>query len=284
MSPQIIINFKDNSIDELRTRCERLIRTTPPFKFTGVGLSIQFLRSVFSRASLCLPAYYYFLGAKSAHTAASTSSDYPFKIAQSYSQFSDLSTLTLSCRKIFDHAKGLTGGSFSKLPDNTLEEHAEYWSKNASQNHSDAFEALKFLRQFFKECSKTDTDLLKSISPLQNRIGLLKQHADRAAAHLTLEDYSIDIIDLTHFTAACAIIGEIIRSFDAPGSGHNYFDELDKASYQAAKRIFPNIPKFQLFTHWKMQEQSKNYWQSGEYHGVQMLLHHVHNAVGGDPK
>lgn len=286
MTKNIVFTFKDNSKDELYTRSKRLIRTGPPFKLVGTDLSVQFLRGVFSRASLCVPAFYYFLGSASAHDAAKDSDDYPFKISQSYSEFSDLNTLTLSCRKIFDHAKkpDLTGGNFAKVSDETLLEHANYWAKNSSRNAEDALVALKFLRRFFSECSRTDTQLLQADSPLQKRIGLLKQHADRAAAHLSLEDYALDIVDLTHFTAACVLVGEIVRSFDMPDVGPDYFNNLDAASYQAAKRVFPQIAKFQMFTNWNLEKQARLYWEWEDANGIQMLLNQIHHAVGGDPK
>lgn len=286
MAAKIVFTFKDEAKDDLHVRSKRLIRTGAPFKIAGTTLSVQFLRGVFSRASLCVPAYYYFLGSASAHDAARNSSDYPFKIAQSYSEFSDLNTLTLSCRKLFDHSKkpDLTGGNFSKVSDEILEEHAKYWAKHSSRSEEDALTALRFLRRFFSECSQTDTQLLQANGQLQKRIGLLKQHADRAAAHLSLEDYSLDIIDLTHFTAACVVVGEIVRSFDMPHVGPNYFNELDTASYQAAKRIFPQIAPFQMFTSWSLETQARLYWQWGEDNGIHMLLNQIHHAVGGDPK
>lgn len=282
MTAMITFIFKDEAKNELDVRSKKQIRTGAPFRLTGSTLSIQFLRGVFSRASLCVPAYYYFLGSASSHDVAKNSSDYPFRIAQSYSKFSDLNTLTMSCRKLFDHSKkpDLTGGNFSKESDNILEEHAEYWSKLSSRSIHDALAALRFLRRFFSECSQTDTRLLQAKSQLQKRIGLLKQHADRAAAHLSLEDSSLDIIDLTHFTAACVVVGEIVRSFDMPDVSPTYFNQLDTASYQAAKRIFPQIARFQMFTSWNVETQTRLYWQSSEDHGIDMLLNQIHNTLG----
>lgn len=285
MAQKIVFNFKDDANEDLFARSKRLIRTGPPVKLTGTVRSIQFLRGVFSRASLCLPAFYYFLGSASAREETKNSADYSFKVAQTYSEFSDLNTLSLNCRKIFDHAAKpeLTGSNFAKVSDTTLAEHAEYWSKNSSRNADEALSALRFLRRFFSECSKTDTDLLQADSQLQKRIGLLKQHADRAAAHLSLEDYALNIVDLAHFTGACALIGEIIRSFDQPNLGPSYFNEVDAASYQAAKRMFPQIARFQLFANMKLERQARIYWQSGEDYGIPMLLNQLHYALGGDP-
>lgn len=280
------MTLNDDPAHGLHARSQRLIRTGQPFKLSGVNLSVQFLRGVFSRVSLCVPAYYYFLGAASAHDAANESADYPFKVAQSYSEFSDLNTLTLSCRKLFDHSKkpDLTGGNFAKVSDTVLLEHARHWAKHASRSEEDAFAALKFLRRFFGECSQTDTQLLQARSPLQKRVGLLKQHADRASAHLSLEDYALHIDDLTHFVAACVVIGEIVRSFDMPHAGPAYFNQLDTASHQAAKRIFPQIVEFQLFANWDLEKQAALYWRWSEVDGIEQLLNWIHNTVGGAPK
>jgi len=159
---------------------------------------------------MCLPAFYYFLGSASAHESAKSTDDYPFKIAQTYSEFSDLSTLTLVCRKIFDHATkpDLTGANFGKLPDHVLLQHAKYWAKYSEKSTDECLSALVFLRKFFSEYSKSDSVLLKKDGWLHKRIGLLKQHADRAAAHLSLEDYSLDILDIAHFTASVTVVGK----------------------------------------------------------------------------
>lgn len=286
MVEKIVFTFKDDSKTDLNSRAQRLIKTGPPIKLSGVDLSTQFLRGVFSRASLCLPAFYYFLGSASAHEECKSSEDYPSKIAQSYSEFSDLNTLTLSCRKLFDHSTrpDLTGGNFGKMSDESLLEHAKHWARRSTQSKDDATTALRFLRRFFSECSKTDTQLLQADGQLQKRIGLLKQHADRAAAHFSLESYELDIIDLAHFTAACVIIGEIVRGFDSPHLGPDYFQNLDAASYQAAKRVFPQIAKFQLFSSWNLETQANLYWKWGEDTGIDMLLNQVHYAIGGNPK
>lgn len=234
---------------------------------------------------MCLPAFYYFLGSASAHEAAKTTDDYPFKIAQTYSEFSDLNTLTLACRKIFDHATktDLTGANFGKLPDGVLQEHATYWSKISGESIDDCLHALTFLRRFFSEYSKTDNELLKTDGWLHKRIGLLKQHADRAAAHLSLSDYSLDILDLAHFTAAVAVVGEIVRSFDNRTLGSGYFNQVERASYEAAKRLFPQIPKFQLFGHMQVHHQARFYWKHQELESVQSYFDQLQWALGGNP-
>ncbi|WBX92835.1 hypothetical protein [Pseudoxanthomonas mexicana] len=286
MTAKIVFTFKDEAKDELRARSEKMVRTGPPFKLAGTGRSVQFLRGVFSRASLCIPAFYHFLGSSCAKNDAKDSNDFAFRVAQTYSEFSDLNTLTLSCRKLFDNASkpDLTGGNFARTSDSTLVEHAEYWAKISGRNPEECLAALRFLRRFFSECSKSETELLRSEGQLQQRIGLLIQHANRSAAHLSLEDYSLDIIDLVHFTAACTVVGEIVRSFDRPSLQPTYFNEVDTASYRAAQRVFPQIAKFQMFATWNIERQARLYWQLGEDHGIHMLLNQIHHAVGGEPK
>ncbi len=282
---KIVFTFKDEARDGLVDRSQRMVRTGPPLKLIGTNRSVQFLRGVFSRASLCIPAFYYFLGAVSAHEEAKTSKDYPFKVAQTYSEFSDLNTITLSCRKIFDHATktDLTGANFAKTTDDVLIMHAEYWSKTSSRSPDDALTALTFLRHIFSRCSRTDTDLLQKDTQLQRRIGILKQHADRAAAHLSLDNYAVAVQDVVHFVGASTILGEIIRSFDSPSLGAGYFNDVDSAAYQAAKRVFPRIPRFQLFSKMKIEMQARLYCECVGDDGIQMLLNELQYALGGEP-
>lgn len=268
---------------DLASRSKRMLRTGEPLKLAGASRSVQFLRGVFSRSSMCIPAFYYFLGSASAYEAAKTTDDYAFKVAQTYSEFSDLNTLTLACRKIFDHATktDLTGANFAKLSDGVLQEHAEYWSKGSSESTDDCLQALIFLRRFFSEYSKTDTDLLKTDGCLHKRIGLLKQHADRAAAHLSLEDYALDVQDLAHFTAAVAVVGEIIRSFDNRTLASDYFNQVEQASYEMAKRLFPGIPQFQLFGNMQVQQQARFYWKHQNLESIQSYFDQLQFALGG---
>ncbi|MEA9827484.1 hypothetical protein VDG09_07440 [Xanthomonas campestris pv. raphani] len=269
-------------MDDLATRATRMLRTDEPFRLVGTNRSLHFLRGVFSRASMCIPAFYYFLGSASARGVAKTTSDYPFKIAQTYSEFSDLNTLTLACRKMFDHAAkpDLTGANFSKISDQVLSEHAKHWEKYSDKNADECLSALLFLRSFFSEYSKSDSVLLKKSGCLHKRIGLLKQHADRAAAHLSLEDYALDIIDLAHFTASVTIVGEIVRSFDNSGVGEEYFNEIDEGSHAAAKRIFPQIADFRLFGHMKVHRQARFYWKHQNYESIESYFDQLQCALG----
>ncbi len=159
-------------------------------------------------------------------------------------------------------------------------EHARFWAENSPHDFEEAFTTLKFLRSFFAVCSKTDTALLQANGLLQKRIGLLKQHADRAAAHLTLQDYEIEIVDLAHFTAATVMIGELIRRFDDPLLGPKYFNGVDRSSYEAARQAFPDIPTFQLFANVEIERQALIYCAHGEKQGVDDLLNRVQFILG----
>lgn len=231
---------------------------------------------------MCLPAFYYFLGSASAQKAAQSTEDYPFTVAQTYSQFSDLSTLTLACRKLFDHAGKLplTGANFGRTSDQVLVKHAEHWAARCSTDVDATLLALTFLRRFFAEYSKTDSLLLKSDGYLHKRIGLLKQHADRAAAHLSLEDYALDIEDLAHFTASVVIAAEVIRSFDIPWLSSNYFNDLDNAAYEAATRAFPQIVKFRLFGNMHIHRQARFYWMNQELESIKDYFDRLQFAHG----
>ena len=231
---------------------------------------------------MCLPAFYYFLGSASAHEAAKSSPEYAFKVAQTYSEFSDLNTLTLACRKMFDHAAkpDLTGANFAKLPDQVLMEHAEYWANCSKKPVDECLSALLFLRKFFAEYSKTDSVLLQKDGWLHKRIGLLKQHADRTAAHLSLQDYALDIVDLAHFTAAAVVVGEVVRSFDNPFTGDRYFNQVDEGAYEAAKKVFPQIHPFRLFGSMQVHQQARFYWKHQDHESIQSYFDQLQWALG----
>jgi hypothetical protein len=267
---------------DLEARAERMQRKEEPFRLHGKLRSIHFLRGVMSRASMSLSAFYYFLGTAQATEDAKASSDFPFRVAKSYLEFSSLNSLSLNCRKVFDHAAkpDLTGGNFGRLPDAVLEEHAHYWSEHGSNTFDDAHRALFFLREFFREYARTDNDLLKAPGRLHKRVGLLKQHADRAAAHLSLQEYELELLDIVHFVAALVIVGEVIRSFDAPSMGSDYFNNIDAASREAASRAFPSMPDFRLFGHMKVDQQARAHWRMFQFESIPRFFDQLEFALG----
>lgn len=270
---------REQSLD---ARAERLRRKEEPFRLHGKLRSIHFLRGVMSRASLSLPAFYYFLGTAQATSDANAPGDFTSRVARSYLEFSALNSLSLSCRKVFDHARkpDLTGGNFARLPDEVLEEHALYWSERGSATFDDAHCALVFLREFFLEYARTDTELLAEHGRLHKRIGLLKQHADRAAAHLSLQEYELEVRDIVHVVAALVIVGEVIRSFDDPSTGGDYFNDLDATSHAAASRTFPSLPSFRLFGHAKIEKQARAYWRMYQHESIPSFFDRLEFALG----
>ncbi|MBI3915806.1 MAG: hypothetical protein HY322_02215 [Betaproteobacteria bacterium] len=265
----------------LAERTERLKPRCAPMQLDPLGRAIHFLRGVKSRATLALPAFYLFHGANAHRDQACAVEGYPGVVLKHAIEFSASSTVALSCRKAFDHgANGLTGANFAKNSDEMLERVAEYWSTRSSRRCEEALAALHLLRSIFRDCAKTDKALLSAAAPLGRRIGLLKQYADRSAAHLSMESYEFSIMDCVHVVAALTVIGEVIRSFDDPREQPTYFDSLDEASFIAARHLFPAIPNHRLFEDMKIEMQSRLCWQWGTEPGRQMLLEQLPYAIG----
>src|SRR5712692_10043211 len=90
--------------------------------------TVHFLRGVGSLATMVLPAFYLFHGANADGDQACAIEGYPGVVLKHAIKFSSVGTVSLSCRKAFDHgATGLTGANFAKNSDKTLEGVAEYW-------------------------------------------------------------------------------------------------------------------------------------------------------------
>lgn len=79
--------------------------------------------------------------------------------------------------------------------------------------------------------------------------------------------------------AALTMIGEIVRSFDDPSMPSDYFNTLDKASFAAAKHLFPGLPDLRLFGHINIEMQSRLCWQFGIEQGRHMLLQQLPYAI-----
>jgi hypothetical protein len=189
-----------------------------------------------------------------------------------------LNTIALACRKAFDHGRGLTGAAFGRISDLTLEKHAEHWARYSAQNKEDAYIALHFLRTFFAKCSKKPDALFKEGTTLGRRIGFVKQYADRSAAHLSLEYYEFDTLDIAHVVAALTLVGSIICSFDN-GAPPEYFNQIDEAAFDAAVALFPDTPRIRLFEHMKVEMQARLCWQWGEERGMHMLTEQLPYAI-----
>jgi hypothetical protein len=242
--------------------------------------TIQFLRGVGSRACQLLPALYTQLGAST--TAALKGKPYWQTVQAASSEFSSLQTISLGCRAVFDDGRNrMTGKRFARITDGTLFSVAEYWATSSKRPVEDAARALRLLRDLFERCAQPKKLLLNASSLLERRVGLLKYHADRAAAHITLEPFLFHLLDLIHVVAAVTVVGAIIVDFDDSTRGDRYFDSIDEGAFEAAKSIFPAFPGGQrLFHNFHVHEQGSLYWKIEELGGLNMLLYQLPSALG----
>lgn len=279
-SGKIVFQVDQTSRLELNARAARMTPVAAPEAFDALNQSIHFLRGASTRSSLCLPAFHFFVGSSVKGEKVTVKENYPLSVSASYMEFSCLNTMTLACRKAFDHsASGLTGAAFAKTNDEVLATHAKMWASWSGKSPEEALLALDLLRDFFRTCSKHSNVLLRSSTALQMRIGLLKQHADRSAAHLSLETYEIDLLDLAHFVASFCLVGEIIRSFDAQHVGESYFQQVDAAAAAEAKRMFPHSEIHPLFGKVDPVSQARSCWRYKKEIGFQMLYEQIPYAI-----
>lgn len=257
-------------------------RTNQRIELTSTQKSIHFLRGVNSRAGIALAHFYLILSTNMQGSNTCMIAGYPGQILQSAVHFSSLNTVALICRKVFDHStSGLTGAQFGKQSDATLDEHAFYWSKHSERPIEEARRALTFLRAVFKKCSKSIEMSRQDGALLCRRIGAVKEYANNEAAHISLNDYRFEALDLAHIVAALTLIGEIIRTFDDIESSPSYFDDLDSAAYEASRRLFPDAPRFQLFGVTKVREHAQSCLKRSLEFGIEMLVTNLPNVLGG---
>ncbi|MES2884004.1 MAG: hypothetical protein V4709_04325 [Pseudomonadota bacterium] len=273
------MKLEDSERARLAARAQKQKPSEQRLQLTDKEQKIHFLRGVGSRASIALPAFYLFMGA-SIREGKCSIAGYPGAVFQHSTEFSSCSTVSLCCRKVFDHARGMTGADFSKVSDQTFAEVADYWANSSGRNVDDAAAALALLKVVFRQCSRSPSELLGHSPILGKRIGLLKQHADRVAAHLSLEHYEFSLLDCAHVVAALTVLGEIVVSFDDKTRGSGYFNDLDKAAYDAAKYLFPNLPEHRLFDGVDIAMQARGYWQLGADNGARLILEELPYATG----
>lgn len=279
---KLVLTFDRSAERALADRAERLKSRRPPIGLNPVERAVHFLRGVHSRSTLALPQFYLLLASNNDDDEQPCAIEgYPGLIFKHAIKFSSIGTVSLACRKVFDHAAtGLTGANFSKSSKENLEKVAQYWAENSGRSVQDALSALQFLQLIFRDCARAHSELLNATVPLSRRIGLLKQYADRSAAHLSMENYEVSPLDCAHVVAALVVIGEIIRSFDDPSEQATYYDTVDEASLIAARKLFPALPDIRLFQHIKVEVHSRLCWQSGADRGRKMLLEELPYAIG----
>ena len=81
----------------------------------------------------------------------------------------------------------MTGKRFIRRRSATLLEVANHWHDISGKPQEDAARALELLLGVFRTCSAQAKALLTSQSLLERRVGLLKVHANREAAHLSVD-------------------------------------------------------------------------------------------------
>lgn len=275
---KITISMDQSEKKELSERATRLL--APAAQLTPLLKSIHFLRGVGARSSFLSAALYAYIGSESGQGGTPMLPGYPGVTFRHYMRHTSFASLTLDCRKAFDsRPDGLTGAMFAKSKPECLEEHANYWSLRDGAIRDDAVASLSFLKKLFARLSRPRNDLLKGETDLEKRVGLLRCHADRSAAHLSLEDYAIHVTDLVHVVAALTFIGEIIQSFDQPWHEGSRFNELDEAGAAAARTMFPEMQPIRLFEHMDVVSHARQCWKKPEW-GFDYITRQLPFATG----
>jgi hypothetical protein len=279
-NPDLRISWPiDRSSENLNSRIARLRDIDKPVQLDGYVGTIQFLRGVWTRSTYVLPALYLAIGSKA--TIDSEAADQAKRMSAAQHHFSSLLTISLCCRSIFDEGNGvLTGKRFANVSDSTLGLVASFWAEQSNHAVRESRQALGFLRDCFRRCSRPRKDLLDGPSLLERRVGLLKYHADRQAAHISLEPFLFHTSDLIHVTASMAILGALITEFDEPTAVSGYFDSLDIGGWRAAKEAFPALPIERVFKPFAIHDRARAMWTRGGAAGLEDLLNELPLALG----
>jgi hypothetical protein len=273
------LSWTDYASADLNVRIRELRKIDQHVELDGRVEAIQFLRGVSSRASFVLPAFYAHMGSQMLLRAPNL--PYSQRVLAAHTEHSSLLTLSLACRSVFDETrKRLTGKRFANVSDATLLSAAEFWAQHARTSIEESAAALRLLRELFRRCARPRKALLDAQSLLERRVGLVKYHADRQAAHITLEPFLFHLTDLVHVVAAIAVVGAMIIDFDDPGLGPKYLDAIDQAGWEAAKASFPTLPLKRLFENIAIHQQAKMYWKVEQLDGLNMLLNQLPAAMG----
>jgi hypothetical protein len=276
---QITIRATDYASANLNARIAEFRKRDAHIELDPSTKSIQFLRGVAGRATFVLPALYAQWGAQI--SLADRSQLYWQRVQAANADYSSLQTISLACRAIFDDSNdGMTGKNFAKVTDAGLRLVADYWSESSGQSITDALKALNLLRSLFKRCSHPSKKLFDASSLLERRVGLVKYHADRLAAHITLQTYLFHTWDLVHVVAAIAVVGAMIIEFDDKTRGNQYFDAIDEAAWQAAVNTFPRMSGNRLFHAFNIHQQARAYRKTAGLDGLHMLLNQLPSAIG----
>lgn len=273
--------WTDHASRNLASRIEQFKGRNKRIELDARVAAIQSLRGVAARASFVLPALYLALGGGS--QPRTDGQPHWQTVRAAAMEQAALQTIALACRAVFDDSrKGLSGSTIARLSDESLIQVAEYWAERSLRPAYDATQALELLRLLFRRCARPARILLDQPSMLERRIGLLKYFADRDAAHISLDDYLFDVVDLVHVSAAIVIIGAIIADFDGRTNSdeEGYFDSIDEDAWFAAKQIFPHLPVERVFRGWSIHRQAALNWKWSVPDGVEYILNQLPAAIG----
>lgn len=283
----LTIKWTDYASKNLNARIRELRRRDQWIPMDDRVSGIQFLRGVSSRASQILPAFYLFLGSSIKRDPGPDTP--PWKpMEDAVFNTLALQNITLTCRAIFDEStkRELSAKRFANLDDKTLSGIAVHCVEMSKHSSEEAMKALTLLRDLFRLCAKPKKLLLGGDTLLERRVGLLKYYADRVPAHITLEAYLVDTIDIAHVVAAIAVVGAIAYDFDPVRPDRvnpKYFDALDECGWAAARTIFPELTMERLFARATIAGQARRCWahpEVPEYGGLTVLTTLLPDAIG----
>jgi hypothetical protein len=275
----LTLKWNDHSAANLKARIDRLRMIDRPIALDGRLKTIQFLRGIPWRAAFALQAFYDVQGSHA--MSRDIAQPYHKRLNAAFRDHSGLSTISLACRAIFDcRMKGMTGRRFAIISDPLVAEVAAFWSEYSGRPIEDASKALIFLREIFKRCAREPRELINGASFLEQRIGLVRHHADRQATHISLEPFLFGTSDLIHIVAAISVVGAIVSDFDGPKRAPRYFDGVDEAAWQTLQADHSGLLSQRLFQDFDIHVQSELYWKVPEFNGMDMLLNTLPAALG----
>lgn len=237
------LRFRLSKSDSQTLARVQKVAVPPPTPDDPSTRAIHFLRGASGRASICLSAFYLFLGAEASTEEQRRDWTHVQRVKHYTVRFAAIGTLALCIRAIFDSGKvGLGPKTVVTLSPKAFEKVAAYWANGNLRKEQEARCALTLVQKVFSRCAVSISEAKKSRCILTRRVALLKAYADRESAHISLHNYAFDLHDVVHVVAATALLGAVIDRFDRRGDTEaNYLVDIDPAAYTAAVEVFPEL-------------------------------------------
>lgn len=262
------------------------VASPPPSIDEPSTRAVLFLRAASGRASICLSAFYLFLGAESTTADQRKEWTYKQKVKHYTLRFSAIGTIALSARAIFDSTSkdGLNAKMVTKLSSKDSEKVFSYWSNNDPSKVHDAQLALSFVQKVLTRCAIPINEAKRSECILTRRVALMKAYADREVAHISLHPYEYRLLDVAHVAAATALFGAVIHHFDGRADGGlEYLQGIDEAAHEAAMEIFPELKDIpRLFAGEKAETIFRTLYKNKLIDGADYLSTWLLSALGWD--